>query len=386
MMGVLRKNLRTVFRGPQYDRDHREKRTARRIAPAGRSFTMRVACFTGLRKLAWIDQPTPTIKRPDEVLLRIDRVGVCGSDVHYFVDGRIGDQVLQYPATVGHECAGTVAAVGSGVTGMRPGDRVAVDPALVCGRCDQCQAGRPNTCRKLRFLGAPGEAPGALAEFRVLPAENCFPVPATMSLDRATLAEPLSIGLYATRLAELRAGLRVGILGAGPIGLSVLLCAKAEATGPAYITDPIARRQEAARQCGADWAGSPHDGDVVAEILGRAAGGLDVVFECSGDPRTLDSAMALLRPGGTLMLVGIPAQQRVDFDVHVMRRKELTFKNVRRQRGCVRPVLELMATGRVNPDALLTHHFPAAQAADAFELVAAYGDGVIKALIQMKTG
>jgi L-iditol 2-dehydrogenase len=345
---------------------------------------VKVACFTGLRKLEWIDQPAPVIEQPDQVLVRIDRVGVCGSDVHYYVDGRIGDQVLAYPATLGHECAGTVAAVGQGVTGLRPGDRVAVDPALVCGRCDQCLAGRPNTCRKLSFLGAPGEQPGAMAEFRVLPAENCFAVPTSMSLDRATLAEPLSVGLYATQLAGLRTGWAVGILGTGPIGLSVLLCVKAVSPGRVYATDLIDRRLEAARQCGADWAGNPRATDAVAEILGREPCGLDVVFECSGDPRAFDPAMAMLKPGGTLVIVGIPAQQRVDFDIHVMRRKELTFKNVRRQRGCVRPVLDLIAEGRLNPDVMLTHHFPPAQAADAFELVAGYRDGVIKAVIELK--
>jgi len=123
----------------------------------------------------------------------------------------------------------------------------------------------------------------------------------------------------------------------------------------------------------------------VAEILTVEPAGPDVVFECSGDPRTIDSAMALLKPGGTLMLVGIPAQQRIDFDIHVMRRRELTFKNVRRQRGCVGPVLELMAAGRLNPAPMLTHHFPPEQTSAAFDLVAAYGDGVIKALVQMKT-
>lgn len=345
---------------------------------------MKVACFTGLRKIEWIDEPPPTIQRPDEVLLRMDRVGVCGSDVHYFVDGRIGDQLLRYPATLGHECAGTVAAVGTAVTGLRPGDRVAVDPALVCGQCDQCRAGRPNTCRKLSFLGAPGEEPGAMAEYRVLPAENCFAVPGSMSLDQATLAEPLSVGLYAVLLAELHAGMTSAILGAGPIGLSVLLCAKASAPGPVYVSEPLERRADAARRCGADWAGDPRSADVVAEILARQPSGLNVVFECSGDPRTLDSAMALLKPGGTLVIVGIPVQQRIDFDVHVMRRKELTFKNVRRQRGCVGPVLEMIADGRLNPDEMLTHRFAPAEAGQAFELVANYGDGVIKALIEMR--
>jgi len=344
---------------------------------------MKVAYFTGIRKLELADRPRPEPQRPDDVLVRIDRVGVCGSDVHYYVNGHIGDQMLHYPATLGHECSGTVVAMGRAVRNLQPGDRVAIDPALVCGRCDQCRAGRPNTCRKLRFMGNAGEEPGALAEYCVLPAENCFAIPDSMTLDQAVLAEPLSVGLYAVRLAELTPNLAVGILGSGPIGLSVLLAAKAVAPGRAYVTDLIDRRLAAARTCGADWTSNAAAADVVHQMLAREPDGLDVVFECSGDPRCIDQAMAALKPGGLLVIVGIPAQQRVDFDVHVMRRKELTFKNVRRQRGCVAPVIELIADRRLNPDPMLTHRFPLSAAAQAFELVAGYGDGVIKAVIEL---
>lgn len=344
---------------------------------------MKVAYFTGIRKLELADRPRPAPERDDDVLLRIDRVGVCGSDVHYYVDGRIGDQVLAYPATLGHECSGTVVATGPGVRTLQPGDRVAIDPALVCGRCDQCLAGRPNTCRKLRFMGGPGEAPGALAEYSVLPAENCLAIPDSMTLDQATLAEPLSVGLYAVRLGELRPGMAIGVFGAGPIGLSVLLCAKAVVPVRAYVTELIDRRLDVARTCGADWTANAAACDVAAEALAREPAGLDVVFECSGDPRAIDVSMAALKPGGTLVIVGIPAPQRVDFDIHVMRRKELTFKNVRRQRACVAPVVELVADGRLNPDPMLTHHFPLERTQEAFDLVAGYADGVIKAVIEL---
>jgi len=378
---------------------------------------VKAAYFTGLRQLQIRDAPEPKLQRPDQVLLRIDRVGVCGSDVHYYLNGRIGDQILQYPATLGHECAGTVVEVGTAVDRVRPADRVAVDPAIVCGQCDQCRAGRPNTCRKLQFLGCPGEAPGAAAEYRVLPAENCFPIPQGMTLDQAVLAEPLSVGLYAVRLIgdcpnfrgagdcpDFRAGdcpdfraakmglsplvggnreVHLAIFGAGPIGLSVLLCAKARVPCRAYVTDLLDDRLEVARRCGADWTGNAKSDDVVAAIAGQEPQGLDLVFECSGDPACIDQAQRLLTPGGTLVLVGIPPVEQVGFDPHVMRRKELTFQNVRRQIGCVAPVLGMIGRGEIDTGPLLTHHFPLERIREAFELVAGYRDGVIKAVIAL---
>jgi len=344
---------------------------------------MKVACFTGLRKLELRDEPRPELRQPGDALLRIERLGVCGSDVHYYTEGGIGDQRLLYPATLGHECSATVVEVGPDVRGLQPGDRVAVDPALVCGTCDQCRAGRANTCRNLQFMGCPGEAPGAAAEYRVLPAENCVPVPEGVSLDEAALVEPLSIGLYAVRLAALRTQARIAVFGCGPIGLSVLLCAKATAGCRAYVTDLIDSRMEVARRCGADWTGHPHRTDIAAAVEHDEPLGVDVVFECSGDPACLEQAQQMLMPGGTLVLVGIPAARRVDFDVHIMRRKELTFKNVRRQCDCVAPAIELVASRKVDVSPLLTHRFPLPRIEDAFELVAAYRDGVIKAVVDV---
>jgi L-iditol 2-dehydrogenase len=342
---------------------------------------MKVAFFTGRRELEIAEVAAPRLTRPDGVLLRIDRAGICGSDVHYYLDGRIGDQVLQYPCTLGHECAGTVLEVGAAVNSVQPGDRVAVDPALVCGTCDQCRAGRSNTCRNLQFMGCPGQAPGAVAEYRVVPAENCFPVPATMSLDEAALIEPLSIGLYVVQRAGVGPAARLAVLGAGPIGLSVLLCAKATASCTVYVTDLLDERLAVARQCGADWTGNARREDVVAALAEREPRGLDLVFECSGDPACIDQAQRMLTPGGVLMLVGIPPAGPVAFDAHHMRRAELTFKSVRRQKGCVAPAIEWVSQGRIDPRPLLTHCFPLAEIRAAFELVAGYRDGVIKAVV-----
>jgi L-iditol 2-dehydrogenase len=344
---------------------------------------MKVAHFTGVREIEIAEIPEPRLNRPDAVRLQIDRVGVCGSDVHYYLNGRIGNQVVSYPGTLGHECAGTVLEVGAAVENVSPGDRVAVDPALVCGKCDQCRAKRSNTCRHLQFMGCPGEALGAVAEFRVVPAANCFPIPASMSLDEAALVEPLSIGLYAVQLAGVAPAARIAIFGAGPIGLSVLLCAKATASCTAYVTDLLDERLEVARQCGADWTGTARRDDALAAIAQQEPLGLDLVLECSGDPACIDQAQRLLTPGGTLVLVGIPPTDSVSFDPHRMRRAELTFKNVRRQKDCVAPMIEMVSQGQIDPSPMLTHRFPLDRIREAFELVAEYRDGVIKAVVDL---
>jgi L-iditol 2-dehydrogenase len=346
---------------------------------------MKVAYLTGLRQLELREEAEPKVERPTDVLLRMDRVGVCGSDVHYYTNGRIGTQTVEYPATVGHECAGTVIEVGSAVKGLEPGDRVAVDPALVCGTCDQCLAGRRNTCRNIRFMGSPGQALGAVAEYRVMPAENCLAIPEAVSLDQAALVEPLTIGMYAVRLAYISGRARIAVLGAGPIGLSVLLVARLVGLRTAYVTDLLDERLAVAAKCGADWTGNPRQGDVVAAIGEHEPLGLDRVFECSGDPECIGQGIKLLTPGGTLMLVGIPPTPEVSFDVHTTRTQELTFRNVRRQKDCIAPVIRLIAEGRIDTTPLLTHHFPLEAIREAFELVAGYRDGVIKAMIDVSS-
>ncbi len=350
---------------------------------------MKVAYFVGPHSIRLIEEPCPNIQKPDEALVRMDCLGVCGSDAHYFSHGRIGDQVLEYPATLGHECAGTIVAVGDDVADLQSGDRVAIDPAISCGQCDQCTTGRENTCRHLHFLGSPGEAPGAAAEYRVLPARNCLKVPEKVSSEEAMLAEPLSIALHAVRLAELYAGARVGVIGCGPIGLGVIAMAKLMAPVVIYACDLLEYRCRLAEQLGAveTVVVHPHNATgLVHRWQTSEPRGLDVVFECSGDPQAIDIGQQVLIPGGMLVLVGIPIAPRVEFDIHRMRRAELTFRNVRRQRGCMMPVLRALESGQIPSHLFLTHRFAFNQIQDAFELVEDYRDGVIKAVVRIGPG
>ncbi len=327
--------------------------------------------------------PDPVLQLDTDVLLRLAVVGVCGSDVHYYVTGRIGSQVVQYPFTVGHECAAVVEKVGRSVKRVRPGDRVAVEPAMSCGECDQCLAGRPHTCRRLLFLGCPGQVEGCLSELIVMPEACCFPLPQDMTLEQACLAEPLSIGIYAVKLSGTVKGARIGILGSGPIGLSVLLAARNQGVEAVYMTDRIEARLAMARQAGAAWTGNPDRGDVVAAITEREPLLLDTVFECCGQQEAVDQAVDLLKPGGRLMMVGIPEVDRISLVIDKARRKELCLQNVRRQNHCMQAALDLISEGTVNVDPLITHRFSFAESQRAFDLVQAYRDGVIKAVVRL---
>lgn len=346
---------------------------------------MKAIQLTGIQKMELREVPDPVIQGEKDVLIRLGSIGVCGSDIHYYSEGRIGGQVVEYPFTVGHECSGRVEKVGPGVRRVKPGDRVAIDPAMPCGRCDQCASGRSHTCRKLRFLGCPGQAEGCLSERMVMPEDCCFPIREGMTLDQAALSEPLAIGVYAVRQSVPMKGKRIGILGAGPIGLSVLLPARAQGAERIYVTDKIDARLEAARRAGAAWAGNPDREDVSARVAEKEPLLLDAVFECCGEQEAIDQGIDMLKPGGKLMIIGIPRVTRLSFSVDKMRHKEICIQNVRRQNHCVQPTLDLIDRREVDVDVMVTHRFPFEETAKAFDLVANYRDGVIKAMIHFES-
>jgi len=344
---------------------------------------MKAVYLTGLRQMELRETPTPRPAGPHDVLLRVDTLGVCGSDIHYYTQGKIGPGVATFPQLLGHELAATVVELGAEVKSLHPGQRVAVDPLVACGQCDQCRAGRQHTCRHQNFLGNPGQLPGALVEYLVMPAACCSPVPDSLDDDEAALVEPLSIGVYAAQMAQLEPGARVAVVGSGPIGLCTLLAVRALTPAAVYATDLVDERLAVARACGAVWTGNPQREDVVAAIRRLEPLGMDAVFECAGEQAALDQGIELLKPGGALLVIGIPEIDRVSFSMNTMRRNELRILNVRRQNRCVERAIELIASGRANVRPLVTHHFPLQETARAFQLVSARADGVVKAIIRI---
>ena len=342
---------------------------------------MKAMVLTDLLKIEIVERPDPEIKKPDDVLVRMKSVGICGSDIHYYKEGRIGNQVVKFPFTLGHEGAGIVEKTGPAVQNVKPGDRIAFDPSMPCFKCDQCLAGRPHTCRNILFIGCPDQAEGCLSEFIVIPSSSCYPIANNISFEQAALSEPLSIGVYATMLGGNMKNARIAILGSGPIGISVMLSAVHNGAAKVYMTDLLEERLLLAKSMGADWTGNPDKEDIVSFINDKEPLQLDVVFECCGKQEALDQALTLLKPGGKLVLVGVPAFDNWIIGTNDMRKKELSIQNLRRQNEALHTTLELISGGKVKPERMMTHTFSFDRVAEAFDLVAGYKDGVMKAMI-----
>lgn len=342
---------------------------------------MKAMMLTGIRQMSMKEIAEPQIIKPNDVKIKMSVVGICGSDIHYYTQGQIGSQIVEYPFAVGHEGAGIVIETGKDVKRVKAGDIIAIEPAMPCWECDQCLAGRHHTCRKLKFLGCPGQAEGCLMEYIVMPEESCFPLKGGLISDHGAISEPLAIGVYAVKKSDGVKGLDVGILGYGPIGMSVMLAAKAEGAASFTVTDKIQPRLAIALKEGASSLFNPLEEDLTSMIKQPHPLGLDVVFECCGQQEALDQAIEILKPGGRLVVVGIPEFDRWSMSVELTRRKEISVRFIRRQVDCVEPALEMMENGKIDVSAMVTHRFPFGSTKEAFDLVAAYGDGVMKAMI-----
>ena len=338
--------------------------------------------LTDIRKMEMIQIADPEILNPDEVKIKLASIGVCGSDIHYYSEGKIGTQIVEYPFAVGHECSGYVEEVGSNVTNVKAGDLVVVDPSVHCGHCDQCLAGRPHTCRHNRFLGCPGQLEGCLSDYIVMPAFTCFPVTGKLSPVQAALIEPFSIGVYSVKQANIKnASISALIFGSGPIGISILLKLLADRITDVGMVEPLIYRLKKAEDIGARYVINPVTEDVEMRVKEHVELLVDVVFEASGEQDAVNNAIKVLKPGGVLVLVGIPASSDYTFNMDLMRRKELTVINIRRQNHCVQDAIDLVESGKVNLESMVTHHFSLNETATAFDMVADYKDGVIKAMI-----
>jgi L-iditol 2-dehydrogenase len=343
---------------------------------------MQASFLYGIRDLRLKEAPVP-LPDPGEVLLKIASVGVCGSDVHYYVEGRIGIQVVTDPIIMGHEFSAWVAGVGAGVTGLENGQLVAVEPGISCGHCEPCLNGHPNLCPQVRFCGTP-PVNGVFSEYAVMPAKNCFPLPQEFTAEQGALLEPLGIALHSVDLAQLKPGQTIAVLGAGPIGLLIAAVARACGASEVYMTEPLAYRREFARSYVADAALDPYANEVVEEIRNLTNGrGVDVAFEAAGALETPQQAAAVTRPGGKVILVGIPADDTMTMNASTARHRGLTIKLVRRMKHTYPRAIRLVQSGQVHLDPLVTHRFPLSRIAEAFELVAGYRDRILRAIIEI---
>jgi L-iditol 2-dehydrogenase len=307
------------------------------------------------------DEPLPKPAQ-GEILVNIKAVGICGSDLHWFGEAGIGDARLRKPLVLGHEFAGVIA------DGPRQGERVAVDPAIPCGVCEFCRQGNPNLCEHMRFAGY-GLEDGALRETIAWPDGCLFPLPDSLTDADGVMLEPLGVAIHAVDLGKLKVGMAVGVFGSGPIGLLILQLARLAGAQAVYATDVLSHRVDAARSLGATAAFLDHAGSSAQEVLAATGGrGVDRAFEVAGENEAIEAAFTAVKPGGRVILVGIPADDRTSFPASVARRKGLTIKLVRRMKFTYPRAIRLVESGLVDVRSLVTHTFPLEQAAEAFRL------------------
>jgi len=349
--------------------------------------TMLAAVLHGRKDLRLEQRPRPEVA-PGKVLIRVRRAGICGTDVHYFAVGRVGQYVMSAPFVLGHEFTGEIVAVGAAVTKPAIGQRVVVNPAWQCGQCDYCRAGRGNLCRRVRMLGSASTTPptdGAFSEYVMVGAEQCYPIPPGMDDGLAAIMEPFAVALQALRRAGPVSGKSVVVTGGGPIGLLVVIAARARGATTIAISDPIAERREMALAVGADATLDPTGDGFKEQVATLTGDGFDCLFEASGSPQAIKQAFEVVRRGGTIVQIGLIAAPEIAVPVNQLLVRELQFVGSFRYGDVWEEAIRLVASGRVNLRPLISRVFPFRQVNDALELACAR-TGVVKVQLDLQVG
>ncbi|WP_347401695.1 NAD(P)-dependent alcohol dehydrogenase [Alicyclobacillus mali (ex Roth et al. 2021)] len=324
---------------------------------------MKAAYLVGSRQVEVREVPVPE-PSPDEALIRVEAVGVCGSDVHYYEHGRIGRYVVDGPLILGHEASGVVVAVGANVKHLRPGQRVAIEPGVTCGRCDFCKSGRYNLCPHVRFLATP-PVDGAFAQYIAHRADFVHPIPDDMSYEQAAMVEPFSVALHAIRRSGMRPGDRVAIAGMGPVGLFTVVAARRLGAGDVVVSDTVEKRLQLALRLGATEAVHAKRGTIADAVHERFPDGVDVAIETAGHPDAVASLLPALRRGGRLVVVGLSQSPLKELDLTQLTDGEIEIAGVFRYANTYPAGIQLMR--EIDVWDLITDTFPLAEAGDALE-------------------
>lgn len=337
---------------------------------------MRALFIHGEKDLRLGELPEPEPAK-DELKLKVASTLICGSDLHYYLEGRIGTRFIQKPQVPGHEFSAWVWDDRAEEFGFKKGQLVAVEPSLFCRQCEYCHRGLPHLCRNLRFRGSPPN-PGAMTEFITARRESIIPIPEGFDADDAAFLEPIGIGIHALKKANLQIADSVAILGCGPIGLVLLQLARAHGAGKIYCADPLEYRAKKALELGADQVGSSYK-DIVEMTNGH---GVDLSIDATTCPDAMAETIAMVRPAGRIVLVGIPTGVNYNaFDAMPFRSKEPTITICNRMAEVYPEAIEALRRGMINVKAIVTHNGPMEQAIPLFERQGAYRDGVLKSAI-----
>lgn len=343
---------------------------------------MRVALMSEIGRIQIVERDIPEPK-DDEVLVKVKHCGICGSDIHYFEKGRIGSFIVTKPIVLGHECAGEVVEAGKKVTTLKKGDLVALEPGIPCGRCEFCKKGLYNLCPDVVFLATP-PYDGAFCEYISYPSNMAFKLPKGMSTLEGALIEPLSVGFHAAMQAQATVGQCAVVLGSGCIGLCTLLALNSMGVNPVYVVDLISKRLDMAKKIGATQTINPQYEDVAAKIDELTNGkGADMVFETAGAAVTTQMTPALVKRGGTIVLVGMAPESEMTFDIGMLLSKEARINTVFRYRNIYQMAINTVSRGIMPLKDIVTSEFPFDKVEDAFKYNIENKAETVKVVIRM---
>lgn len=344
--------------------------------------TMKVAVMEGIGKMGYVERPIPEVK-PDEVLVKIEYVGICGSDMHYYETGAIGDYVVEPPFVLGHEPGGIVVEVGSNVTHLKVGDRVALEPGKTCGQCEFCKTGRYNLCPDVIFFATP-PVDGVFQEYVAHEAALCFKLPENVSTLEGALIEPMAVGFHAANQGNAHAGQTAVVMGAGCIGLVSMMALKAEGVSKVYVVDVMQKRLDKALELGADGVINGKDEDAVEAVMkltGNA--GCDLVVETAGTEITTRQAIHMTKKGATIVCVGYSKTGEMTLPMSLALDKELEFKTVFRYRHIYPMAIDAVASGKVNLKGIVTDIFDFDDIQNAMDKSVADKANIVKAVVKI---
>lgn len=344
--------------------------------------TMNVCVLTGKQQLEWVKREIPQPKA-GELQIKLEYVGVCGSDLHFYQEGRLANWELDGPLALGHEAGGVVTAIGEGVSGFAIGDKVALEPGVGCGKCKECMEGHYNLCKNVRFMAIPHEKDGVFSDCCVHDASMCFKLPENVTTMEGGLIEPLSVALHATELSNAKIGETAVVLGSGCIGLCTVMALKARGVSEIYVSDVLGKRLEKAMEVGATAVFNASKGENIEEFVKTLpGGGVDQVYECAGNRITTLQTCRLIRRAGKVTLVGVSPEPVLELDLATLNAMEGTVYSVYRYRNLYSKAIAAVSAGTIPLSKIVSHEFEFKDCIHAIDYSLNHKDEVIKAVVK----
>lgn len=342
---------------------------------------MKVCAMIGKRQLEWQEWDIPKPLK-GELQIKLEYVGICGSDLHFYSDGRLANWVPDGPLVLGHEPGGIVTEIGEGVEGFQIGDRVAIEPGVPCGECEDCRKGHYNLCKHVRFMAIPKEKDGVFAEYCTHSASMCYKLPENVDTMEGALMEPLAVGMHACELSNAKIGQTAIVLGCGCIGLVTIMSLKARGVSEIYAVDVLDKRLEKAKEVGAVRVFNGTREDIVEFARTLPGGGADLVYECAGNRYTTLQTCRLIKHAGKVTLVGVSPEPVLELDIATLNAMEGTIYSVYRYRNLYPTAIAAVSAGIIPLKSIVSHVFDFKDCIDGINYSLDHKEDVIKGVIK----